>query len=923
MPTANATGRKRMKHHILLFLTLLALPEYALLAPTDTSNTLTPRFHHTTTLLGTKNLIIGGTTDVSNTLASTIIFHDLLTSTAQDVPAPSLLVSGHSVIPIMQNASIFPNLLIIFGITSFSTSPPKFLQNALLYDPTLGVINSFEFSAPFPPPRNAQTATLVGLDKIVVLGGLTANAQHENAMEVLGDAWIFDLKTITWSRIPTLGFEPVFGHTTVSVADTFLVSCFGMNAKQDEQNSCTLLHLPTLKFIEPIYTNGLRPPPRSSASLLLSPDGRTIIAFGGVNFKTGPYGDMWLLDVSRLPEMAWKPVDMTDKGGPIPGPRSGHTATAVGPDGSVMMVWGGAVNETALADTQAYYYDMKTFTWADESIIRAMYRPRLVNTIQQEPLIPTRVNTIGIGNNDLIDATKSSIAQRLEPTTIVAIGVCVGVVFATGSGLLICFFCRRMKRNSNTQSNEFGTAFEGNGDDEKRKMLKASPPSTQEKKHHRETEAYDPMDDYYLQIPSAPTLTISCPEETESVSPSRNVESLEWRGDFVQDPPTTSWNLSRKGREAMLITVGEGGYCVWVGTENIAASEPMPTIQQKITPSIQISHAVFQRAQSATPGTKEPLQPSEQTSPIKSKTPEQTSNAPKKRLGIRSVVDAFSRPTPVPAGESSGKGRNLLPRRSIGELAHRKFLKRAITFPVVRNDSPHIAPSLQACPLRNSVSSTGKLSVRSLQWVGFDTSMVDLVDHRRSQALVVTNQVHAEAKKFESEMESISRDPVASKEPRNIISQIERNTTYEEDEHVSTTGAVGEDEEGSDYVQRWLQTDANARPPFNESISSRGVPILSKSATRPPEDEAWKQENRHSFWQWHSPPSPSLRHSVISVTTTIGDSARPADIQTPTSEYNSDDCNWDIDDIGFPLPPTYIESEKSKRTSTDAIGVAL
>ncbi|KAG2273037.1 hypothetical protein Bca52824_067592 [Brassica carinata] len=221
---------------------------------------------------------------------------------------------------------------------------------------TVSVYNQWtapQTSGQRPKARYEHGAAVIQ-DKMYIYGG-NHNGRY------LGDLYVLDLKSWTWSRIetkvaaeseetsPTL-LSPCAGHSLISW-DNKLLSIGGHT--KDHSNLCKVsvfdTHTSTWSMLK---TYGKPPVSRGGQSVTVV--GKTLVIFGGQDAKRSLLNDLHVLD---LETMTWDEIDAL---GVSPSPRSDHAA-AVHAE-RYLLIFGGGSHATCFDDL--HVLDLQTVEWS-------------------------------------------------------------------------------------------------------------------------------------------------------------------------------------------------------------------------------------------------------------------------------------------------------------------------------------------------------------------------------------------------------------------------------------------------------------------------------------------------------------------------------------------------------------------------------
>ena len=218
--------------------------------------------------------------------------------------------------------------------------------------------------------RTGHTITAVG-NKFLVFGGFV---QSQSAKT--NDILYIDEMFLKWRVLKTTGKipEPRDGHSAVYHPDSARLIIFGgVTADRKRTNSIFILDLDSLTWYNPLC-EGTMPAPREYASATLSPDGQTMIVFGG-HGNGMRYNDLHALDLSTY---TWMQLPAA---GAAPSPRQASgICTAVvdimvdGETEEHDFLWvRGGRNNFVLEDI--FYLDMNTYTWYEANKLLSPIKP--------------------------------------------------------------------------------------------------------------------------------------------------------------------------------------------------------------------------------------------------------------------------------------------------------------------------------------------------------------------------------------------------------------------------------------------------------------------------------------------------------------------------------------------------------------------
>ncbi|XP_010544208.1 PREDICTED: acyl-CoA-binding domain-containing protein 4-like [Tarenaya hassleriana] len=177
-----------------------------------------------------------------------------------------------------------------------------------------------------PSPRESHTATVVGEDKMVIFGG-----SGEGEGNYLNDLHVLDLGTMTWTCPEGVRGDwpvPRDSHSSVAVAKKLIV--YGGDSGDRYHGDVDVFDMDTLTWSR-LLVDGSSPGARAGhASLTI---GSKVYIIGGVGDKHY-YNDVWVLDMSG--NCSWTCLNV---GGQKPQGRFSHAAVST--TGSDITIYGG------------------------------------------------------------------------------------------------------------------------------------------------------------------------------------------------------------------------------------------------------------------------------------------------------------------------------------------------------------------------------------------------------------------------------------------------------------------------------------------------------------------------------------------------------------------------------------------------------
>ncbi|KAF8107636.1 hypothetical protein N665_0118s0009 [Sinapis alba] len=231
---------------------------------------------------------------------------------------------------------------------------------------------------------------------------------HSESMQVK----VFDTHTYTWSMLKTYGKPPVSrGGQSVTVVGKTLVIFGGQDAKRSLLNDLHVLDLETMTWDE-IDALGVSPSPRSDHAAAVHAE-RYLLIFGGGSHATC-FDDLHVLD---LQTMEWsRPAQQ----GEVPTPRSGHAGVTIGENWFIV---GGGDNKSGASESVVL--NMSTLTWSVVASVQGRVPlaseglSLVVSSYNGEDVLVAFGGYNGRYNNE-INLLKPSHKSTLQPKTLEA-----------------------------------------------------------------------------------------------------------------------------------------------------------------------------------------------------------------------------------------------------------------------------------------------------------------------------------------------------------------------------------------------------------------------------------------------------------------------------------------------------------------------
>ena len=233
-------------------------------------------------------------------------------------------------------ATLLPSgKVLIAGGKGSDPSPP--LASAELFDPATGTFSAT--AAPMASARFSHTATLLTDGKVLIVGGYGAGG-------ALDSAELYDPATNTFSTIPSPMTVARYGHTATLLPGGKVLIAGGANADGAAIAAAEIYDPAAVAPDATFISTGALAASRTSHAAVLLPSGQVLVA-GGICAQ-GP-----ILPHAELYDPA--SGSFTPTGGMHVG-RVGHTLTALGESGQVLVAGGDDGNsDPAALDTAELY----------------------------------------------------------------------------------------------------------------------------------------------------------------------------------------------------------------------------------------------------------------------------------------------------------------------------------------------------------------------------------------------------------------------------------------------------------------------------------------------------------------------------------------------------------------------------------------
>ena len=192
-----------------------------------------------------------------------------------------------------------------------------------------------------PCARWGQSMTLVDHSRVLVYGGQTFD-KDTDSLRTLSDIHVYDMATCKWSKPVNCDGVPRTWHTATFLPERQLLISFGGDQWDDKLGKVIttdeVMVLDTdIMLWYPPAVSGKIPSGRSGHTASLLPNTNELVVFGGVKNRK------WQNSVALLDTTRWK-WTVPKISGSAPRPRSYHSATAIGgsPGGrSRVVIFGG------------------------------------------------------------------------------------------------------------------------------------------------------------------------------------------------------------------------------------------------------------------------------------------------------------------------------------------------------------------------------------------------------------------------------------------------------------------------------------------------------------------------------------------------------------------------------------------------------
>ncbi|KAL7548546.1 hypothetical protein ACHAWF_011837 [Thalassiosira exigua] len=190
-----------------------------------------------------------------------------------------------------------------------------------------------------PCPRWGQTMTMIDNSRFIVYGGQTVDS---DSVKALSDLYVYDLLEHKWTK-PILNSDDSARtwHTANFLPERRLLLCFGGEVLDEKTGLIAtdkVMALDTdIMLFYPPAVSGQAPSGRGGQASCVLPVTNDMVVFGGVR------NGKWLNSVSILDTNRWRWSTLKALGD-APRPRSYHSVTAIGDDGTVgnrVIVFGG------------------------------------------------------------------------------------------------------------------------------------------------------------------------------------------------------------------------------------------------------------------------------------------------------------------------------------------------------------------------------------------------------------------------------------------------------------------------------------------------------------------------------------------------------------------------------------------------------
>ena len=188
--------------------------------------------------------------------------------------------------------------------------------------------------------RYLHRAVTLSDGRVFIFSG--AKCRNDMHLENYNDMWELCLHTNSILRKDLLGLSPHgrCASAMASIGDKIFI--FGGLSSQGFSNDFWCFDTSTNQWTPLPPSQGLVPPPRWGHTLVAY--GNTLVVYAGSNMEA-VLDDIWVVDVSMLPMVHWKPLRFATHHHPIG--RSGHSVTV---NRNMMYVYGGNTHGSTLND---------------------------------------------------------------------------------------------------------------------------------------------------------------------------------------------------------------------------------------------------------------------------------------------------------------------------------------------------------------------------------------------------------------------------------------------------------------------------------------------------------------------------------------------------------------------------------------------
>ncbi len=228
-----------------------------------------------------------------------------------------------------------------------------------------------------PMPRWGQSLTMIGDNRLLLYGGQAF--ESASFPPTLSDVHVYDLAQRVWHQPVNCDGVPRQWHSATYLPKRQLLISFGgesadpITKKVTTTDQVMVLDTEIMLWYPPTVT-GTAPSGRSGHTASLFNNDNDLVVFGGVK------GAKWLNSVSVLDTMRWR-WSSPKISGAAPKPRSYHTATAICRDKkNRLVIFGGNNVDTSFDSVHVLENEDKAWRWFHPSIRGVGPSPRTGHT---------------------------------------------------------------------------------------------------------------------------------------------------------------------------------------------------------------------------------------------------------------------------------------------------------------------------------------------------------------------------------------------------------------------------------------------------------------------------------------------------------------------------------------------------------------